>query len=45
MVGVDKSGKFMYFHERVLASLNGCKENMLSMGAKKILQKAVINLS
>jgi hypothetical protein len=45
MVGVDKSDKFMYLHERGIASLNGWKEKMLSMGARKILLKVVINLS
>jgi hypothetical protein len=42
MVGMDKSDNFMYLLERVIARLNGWKEKTMSMGAKEILLKAVI---
>jgi hypothetical protein len=42
MVGVDKSDNSIYLLERIIARLNGWKEKLLSMGAKEILLKAVI---
>jgi hypothetical protein len=42
MVEVDRSDNFMYLLERIIASFEGQKEKLMSMGAKDILLKAVI---
>jgi hypothetical protein len=42
MIGIDRSDNFVYLLERVIARLNGWKEKLLSMGAKEILIKAII---
>jgi hypothetical protein len=42
MIGIDRSDSFVYLLERIIARLSGWKEKLLSMGAKEILIKAVL---
>ena len=41
-LGLDKSDSFVYLLERIIERLKGWKEKLLSIGAKEILLKAVI---
>jgi hypothetical protein len=42
MIGIDRSDSFIYLVERIIARLSGWKEKLLSMGAKEILIKEII---
>jgi hypothetical protein len=42
MIGIARSDNFVYLLERIIARLSGWKEKLLSMGAKEILIKAII---
>lgn len=42
MIGLDRSDSFTYLLERIIEILKGWKEKILSMGAKEILLKSVI---
>jgi hypothetical protein len=44
MVGADGSDCFQQLNENVLAKISGWKENLLSMGGKEFLLKAVAQL-
>jgi hypothetical protein len=45
LVGADRSDSFEHFIQRIIQRINGWKENLLSIGGKETLLKAVAQAS